>query len=340
MIEGYPRTVIVLTDGDVSNTGEVISHTLANSDKMRFCSVGIGHGASEYLVKNLANAGKCTSEFVKDDEDIGDKANYIVKAAVSQYLQDITIHTQCYDNNNEQVFAETKNLGILLKDQPFKQWVHLINIPHIKSCDVLVNYYDSLKAQKMMMKFVVDGFDWAEKTDIWHKVAYDSQIKDLDLKVKSSAGSYGGVMNKVDELKSEIIKLSIKYQILSDYTAFLAVVEENVVAPDEETLKKLIPSIQSQDYTAEMLPEAATGTARGNTAGTGIGSTGTTASSQQNQSPQYAKISRKVNSGDVYTMPDSSYQYEDYSQKSATALLISLQLFYWFAVLQFLYIIL
>ena len=284
--------------------------------------------------------------------------------------QSITLHTQCYDNNNEQVFVETKNLGILLKDQPFKQWVYLTNIPHIKSCDVLVDYYDSLKGQKMMMKFAVDGFEWAEKTDIWHKAAYDSQMKDLDLKVKSGEVGYAGVMNKIDELRSEIVRLSIKYQVLSDYTAFLAVVEESVVDPEEETVKALIPSIQSQDYTAETV--RATGVAGGTTAGTGIGSTGTTTgattgtvrgtatgagigstgtttgvttgtttpsslSIQQSQSLDH--VNRKVYTGNNNQYAVSESQ-DDYSSKSATTILTFLQIFCWFAILQFLYTIL
>ena len=148
-VGGYPRTVIVLTDGDVFNADQVIGHTLANSHRMRFCTVGIGYGASEYLVKNLAKAGKCTSVFVKDNEDIGEKADYIVKAAVSQYLENVSFTTRCYDSMREQVFTEEKIVGIILKDESVKHWVYLNNSASAKSCEMVVSYYDSLKQEKV-----------------------------------------------------------------------------------------------------------------------------------------------------------------------------------------------
>ncbi len=239
----YLRTVIVLTDGDVFNPDEVIRHVTEHSDKMRFCSVGIGYGASEYLVKNVGRAGKCRSEFVLDGEDIGEKAIYLVKAAISQYLKDINFNLECVDGKNNQVHSEEAKVDMLMKDQPFKKWIYLKDISDVKSCQITVSYHSSLDDKVTTKKFRISGLDNAEVTDIWHKLAYDVRIKELEQKVKStySPGS----------LKEEITGLSTRYQILSDYTSFLAVAEENTVDPKKEGGRPAqikIPNLDSADY--------------------------------------------------------------------------------------------
>jgi len=240
-IKGYPRNILILTDGDVYNPDQVIRHAHENSDKMRFCSVGIGHGASEYLVKNIAKAGKCISEFVLDNEDIGDKAEYIIKAAISQYLEDIEFHIDCFNEKKENVFHEEDKVGLLLKDETFKKWVFLQNVSGIKECKAKIEYFNSLKNKKYSEELRIDEFEFAEITDIWHKVAYDNKLRDLDLKIKIRD-------HNSEELKSQIVALSIKYQILSDYTSFLAVLQESTVDSTAEKTKMLIPNLNSADY--------------------------------------------------------------------------------------------
>jgi len=235
------RTVMVLTDGDVFNPDEVISHIAEHSDKMRFCSVGIGYGASEYLVKNIGRAGKCRSEFVLDGEDIGEKAVYLVKAAISQYLKDIKMKLECVDGRNNQVHSEEAKVDMLMKDQPFKKWIYLRDIQKIKSCQVSVSYHSSLDDKVSMKKFKISGLDNAEITDIWHKLAYDAKIKELEQKVKSTYSP--------ESLKQEIIELSTRYQILSDYSSFLAVAQENTVNPHiGDPIQMKIPNLDSADY--------------------------------------------------------------------------------------------
>jgi len=157
-VQGYPRTVMVLTDGDVFNPSEVISHVRKHSDKVRVCSIGIGHGASEYLVKNIAKAGRCTSEFVLDGEDIGEKAIYMLKAAISQYLENIEFDIECFNSSKKSVYKEESNQGLLLKDEPLKKWVDLTNISDVDYCEAKIGYYNSLKKENVTEKLRVEDF--------------------------------------------------------------------------------------------------------------------------------------------------------------------------------------
>ena len=53
MIPGYSRQVFVLTDGEVSNTEQVISLVQSHQDHSRVFALGLGEGASHELVEGI-----------------------------------------------------------------------------------------------------------------------------------------------------------------------------------------------------------------------------------------------------------------------------------------------
>mmetsp|Transcript_5110 Transcript_5110/g.4324 ORF Transcript_5110/g.4324 Transcript_5110/m.4324 type:complete len:167 (+) Transcript_5110:1005-1505(+) len=86
LIENYPRTVVILTDGAVYNEDQVIFQVHELSDRMQVCGVGIGYGVSDYLLRNIGIAGKCTTIFVTDEDNLAEKAMHIINAATSHYI--------------------------------------------------------------------------------------------------------------------------------------------------------------------------------------------------------------------------------------------------------------
>ena len=236
---------MLLTDGAVFNPDGVIQIALDNSNRMRFCTVGIGHGASEYLIKNIAKVGKGSSEFILDNEDIGDKAIHMIESAVSQYLKDINLKVECFDNKSNPLKVYTKKVEVLLKDQAFKEWVYLENLKGVSYCNCKadIEYYNSLTASYVKKNLTIDSFRTPEVTSFWHKLAYDVKIKELDKQIRFGSDEF----NK-EELESKIIGMSIKYQILSGYTSFFAVLAQQTVDKDQKVAKVLIPNVDSADH--------------------------------------------------------------------------------------------
>lgn len=65
---GYARQIFLLTDGEVTNTSEIIAVVRKFNQMARVFTLGIGNNVSRALVAGVARAGNGTCEYVMDGE--------------------------------------------------------------------------------------------------------------------------------------------------------------------------------------------------------------------------------------------------------------------------------
>jgi Ca-activated chloride channel family protein len=88
---GQFRNILLLTDGQVSNESNVIALAESHSGRRRIFSFGIGAGASEHLVREVATASRGEAEMIAPGERIEPKVLRQFGRVRSPVLEDIKI---------------------------------------------------------------------------------------------------------------------------------------------------------------------------------------------------------------------------------------------------------
>ena len=91
MVAGLARQVLVLTDGEVTNTDEVIDLVRRHAATARFFTFGIGAGASQHLVRGIARASNGAAEFISPGERIEGKVMRQFKRVFAPALTDVKV---------------------------------------------------------------------------------------------------------------------------------------------------------------------------------------------------------------------------------------------------------
>jgi Ca-activated chloride channel family protein len=233
MIEGikacldYPqaaerqRIVFFMTDGKIGNDDQILAAIKEKVGTTRLFSFGVGSSTNRSLLERMAQVGRGTSQYIRQDEDPQPVITAMLSRISKPYLTDVEINWA----------------GLSVTD------VYPNPVPDLYSAQPLILFarYDIAGQGEVTLRGTINGQPYEERIWIslpnWYpdngslaSVWAREKIKYLMLE------QLGGRMPGIEQ---EVTNLALEYNLMSRYTSFVAV-DEVIPEGSDTTLPRTI----------------------------------------------------------------------------------------------------
>jgi Ca-activated chloride channel family protein len=231
--------VLFMTDGlpTVGQTSEVAIRELvtkSNPYKRRVFTFGVGVDLNAPLLDKIASESKGKSEFVLPKEDVEVKIGKVFQGLKGPVLADVEL--EILGENGKAAYGRTRDiLPDRIPDLFESDQVVLLG-QYVGTAPITFKLSGNYFGRKRSFQFTFD-FDKADvKNGFVPRLWASRKIAELIDTIRQMGAEPGTSTNdpKVKEMVDEIVKLSMEYGILTEYTAFLATEGTNLT--DRELL--------------------------------------------------------------------------------------------------------
>lgn len=234
--EGSMKMVVFLTDGAVGNEDSLIKLLSNHLGQGRLFTFGIGSAPNGYLMKKMAEIGRGQSQFIHSQQDIGEVMANFFKTLDSPVLTDISLAWKDESGNMIE--------GVEFYPDPCP------DVFYQRPLQVFIRHPG--RAGRLRGKLILNG-RLAGKPVEYEYLPDDRESRQLDTidrmfgKRKIEELMYRRIRSHSPEeqacLRDEIIEVSLFHQILSKFTARVAVEEQVTKNPQGElkTVKVQVP---------------------------------------------------------------------------------------------------
>lgn len=206
--EEAARSVIIITDGYISNEQAIFDLINNNMDTASFFSFGIGKSVNSYLVEGIATAGSGESFVVTDSEDAQDCADSFRTYIQSPLLTNISISYEGFEVYD----VEPAVPSTLFAQKPIVLFGKYEDEPtgviRITGKTGLEDY-----VQEISVADTAVSQDSSALSYLWARSRLDRIT------------GYGTIRNDAS-VKEEITQLGLEYNMATQYTSFVCVIEE------------------------------------------------------------------------------------------------------------------
>lgn len=202
---GYSKTVVIATDGYVTVEKESFDLIRNNLGKANFFPFGIGSSVNRFIIEGMAHAGRGEPLIVLGQTEAYERAEQFRKYIQNPVLTDIKLHF----NDFEAYDVEPLNVPDVFSERPIVVFGKYKGKPggSIKVTGVT-------GAGKFESEMKIAEAQQSDKNAALRYLWARNRIKTLSDYNKVSRNS---------ALKEQITQLGLNYNLLTDYTSFLAI---------------------------------------------------------------------------------------------------------------------
>ena len=220
--EEMSRSFVIVTDGYVNVEKEVFDLIRNNNDKANTFVFGIGSSVNRHLLEGIAHVGMGEPFIVLDMNETNEKAEKFREYITSPVLTQIKL-----DFSNFEVYD-----------------VEPITIPDVFAERPIIIYgkYKGKAEGTAKLKGFTGRKRWNAKIDISNFTPDDKNAALRYLWARKSIqmlDDYGSINSSID--KEKVTKLGLKYNLLTNYTSFIAIEEISTNNGELKTVKQALP---------------------------------------------------------------------------------------------------
>ena len=225
------RIVCFMTDGYIGNEAQIISE-IQKHPKARVFSFGIGSSVNRYLLDKMAKEGNGEAEYVSLTDDGSKSAKKFYERVRSPLLTDISI-----DWNGLPVADVSPNrLSDLFSAKPV-----ILHGRYTKSASGTIKLKGKANGQDYVREISVNFPENNNENDVLATLWARTKIDDLmNQNLKYDSDNDEAYIELKSKTKNDIIQISLKYNILTQFTSFVAV-EERIITKGGKTKTVEIP---------------------------------------------------------------------------------------------------
>ena len=227
LFPNYQRNVFVLTSGRVSASMNKINHVIKNKlYKTRIFMMSLGNSSLTEFVKRATIEGYGRYEVVTNHEEISEKVSHLLKSSAAPYFTDFDLKIE-----NEELFSYViplpKSLGYITPNELVEFFV-IFNkkFKEAKETTFVLKFYNSMNQRYEEHKEVI-SIENAEPSEAVVKLGISKFCESLEKKkeiYEVMESDIGDASQK--DITKKLIATSLKYGILTEYTAFICVISE------------------------------------------------------------------------------------------------------------------
>jgi len=205
--DGISRSVVLVTDGYVSGEQGVFEHIRANLNKSNVFAFGIGGAVNRYLIEGIAKAGMGEPFIVTDETEAGAAAAKFREYIQTPVLTDIHVRSIGFDTYD----VNPLNFPDLFAQRPI----------------VLFGKWRGPIAGTIELTGKTGQGDFVSRFDVSNSQPDEgnSALRYLWARARIAELSDYGSSDVSDEDAKQITALGLKYNLLTQFTSFIAVRE-------------------------------------------------------------------------------------------------------------------